>query len=61
MDFTPAEVLLIIGTFGICLGVWMTLAVIIGVNRENFKRRETATMTASGCGCGGNCKCGKKG
>ena len=61
MDFTLAEVLLIIGTFGICLGVWLTLAVIIGVNRENFKRREAATMTTSGCGCDGNCKCGKKG
>ena len=59
--FTSAEILLIIGTFGICLGVWVTLAVIIGANRKNFKRMEAATMITSGCGCGGNCKCGKKG
>jgi len=42
--FTAAETLLIIGTFGICLGVWMTLAVIIGVNRENFKRTVDASL-----------------
>ena len=59
--FTAAETLLIIGTFGICLGVWMTLAVIIGVNKENFKRMEVTAMSTSGCSCGGNCKCGKKG
>ena len=59
--FTGAEILLIIGTFGVCLGVWITLAVIIGVNRENFKRMEAAAMNTSGCDCGGNCKCGKKG
>lgn len=59
--FTLPEILLVTGTFGIMFGVWITLAVIIGVNRENFKRMEAATMATSGCGCGGNCKCGKKG
>jgi hypothetical protein len=56
---TGAEILLIIGTFGIMLGVWVTLAVIIGVSRETFKRMEAAAAT--GCGCGGNCQCKKKG
>tara|TARA_R100000306_G_C4247580_1_gene78832 strand:- start:266 stop:469 length:204 start_codon:yes stop_codon:yes gene_type:complete len=29
MDITVVELLLVIGTFGICSGVWVTLAVII--------------------------------
>jgi hypothetical protein len=33
-----AEILLIIGTFGICTGVWTTLAVIL---RQNAKPRVT--------------------
>lgn len=60
MDLTLVEILLITGTFGICLGVWVTLAVILRTNRENVKRMEDATMTTSECGCGGNCKCKKK-
>ena len=59
--FTLPEALLITGTFGIMFGVWITLAVIIRANRENFKRMEAAAVVATGCGCGGNCKCGKKG
>ena len=34
MDMTLAELLLIIGTFGICTGVWVTLAVIINQNKK---------------------------
>jgi len=29
MDITVVELLLVTGTFGICSGVWITLAVII--------------------------------
>ena len=29
-----AEILLVIGTFGICTGVWVTLAVIIKQNKK---------------------------
>ena len=32
-----AEVLLVIGTFGICTGVWVTLAVIVKQNKEGEK------------------------
>ena len=35
-----AEVLLIIGTFGICTGVWVTLAVIL---RHNAKSNQQAS------------------
>ncbi len=31
---TIAELLLVVGTFGICTGVWITLGVIINQNRE---------------------------
>ena len=34
MDMTLAELLLVIGTFGICTGVWVTLAVIIKQNKK---------------------------
>ena len=34
MDMTLAEVLLVIGTFGISTGVWVTLAVIINQNKK---------------------------
>ena len=40
MDLTLVEILLITGTFGICLGVWVTLAVILRTNRENVKRQD---------------------
>ena len=30
-----AEVLLIVGTFGICLGVWTTLVVILKQHKSN--------------------------
>ena len=32
-----AEILLVVGTFGICTGVWITLAVIINQNNKVFK------------------------
>ena len=32
-----AESLLVLGTFGICTGVWVTLAVIISQNKRAFK------------------------
>ena len=32
-----AESLLVLGTFGICTGVWVTLAVIISQNKRVFK------------------------
>ena len=34
---TVVEALLVIGTFGICTGVWVTLAVIISQNKRAFK------------------------
>jgi len=34
-----AEILLIIGTFGICSGVWITLAVILRQNKQAEKER----------------------
>ena len=37
MDMTLAEVLLVIGTFGICTCVLVTLAVIINQNKEGEK------------------------
>ena len=38
-----AEILLVLGTFGICTGVWVTLAVIIDQNKRAYK---TATKNA---------------
>ena len=35
MQMSIVEGLLVIGTFGICTGVWITLAVIIGQNRKS--------------------------
>jgi len=37
-----AEILLIIGTFGICSGVWITLAVIL---KQNNRANEKQTYT----------------
>jgi len=37
-----AEILLIIGTFGICTGVWTTLVVIL---RQNNRANEKQTYT----------------
>jgi hypothetical protein len=34
-----AEILLIIGTFGICSGVWITLAVILIQNKQSEKEQ----------------------
>ena len=34
MDITLVEALLVIGTFGICTGVWVTLKVIINQGNE---------------------------
>ena len=35
MSLTLAEILLVAGTFGICLGVWITLAVTLKHNRKH--------------------------
>ena len=31
---TTAEVMLVVGTYGICIGVWVTLLVIINQHKE---------------------------
>ena len=36
MDITLVEALLVIGTFGICTGVWVTLKVIVGQGKEKM-------------------------
>ena len=47
-----AEVLLIIGTFGICTGVWTTLVVILRQNSKSNKQastyQEATTVSTSG-------------
>ena len=40
---TLPEFLLIIGTFGICLGVWITLAVTLKQNNRKEKSNEVRT------------------
>ena len=48
-----AEVLLIVGTFGIMTGVWVTYITMIVMNKRAVR------PVKSKCGCGGNCRCKK--